>query len=167
MKRIDMHGSQSGKLTVLRKGGIKGGQLQWWCKCECGTEKEIAGSSLRKGQKSCGCEKYIRPYESLYNYCIFHAHREHPELQHSLTYEEFLMFVSEKVCHYCGAPVTFVRRNINGSRAIRYNLDRKDNSLGYCHDNLVVCCKRCNYAKGNRFTYAEFVQIGNTIRGFR
>ena len=167
MKKINLLGQTFGRLKVLREGGTKGGQKLWWCKCECGIEKEVAGGSLRNGQKSCGCTRYIRPYESLYNYCMFHAVREHPELQHTLTYEEFLLFVHEPSCHYCGATVAFVHRNINGLRAIRYNLDRKNNVLGYCKDNLAVCCKRCNYAKGNRFTYEEFIQIGNVIRSFQ
>ena len=164
---ISLEGKVFGKLTVLARSGSKGGQPVWLCRCECGVEKGIAGNSLRTGrQRSCGCSKYIRPYESLYNYCLFHAAREHPELDHTLTYEEFLTFVNDLSCHCCESAVEFVARNINGKRAIRYNLDRKDNGRGYCADNLVVCCKRCNYTKGDRFTYEQFVQIGKVIRSF-
>ena len=157
-----------GKLKTLRRAGTKSNQSMWTCRCDCGVTKDIAACSLRRGaSKSCGCNKYIRPYESLYNYCMFHAEREHPELIHSLTYEQFLAFTNTPVCHYCEAPVEFVARNINEPRAIRYNLDRKDNGVGYCKYNLVVCCKICNYTKGNRFTSKQFVEIGRVIRSFR
>jgi hypothetical protein len=165
---VNMVGLFFGKLEVLRRAGVKGRQALWLCRCECGVEKPVSGGSLRNmKQQSCGCSKHIRPYESLYNYCMFHARREHPELLHNLTYEEFLEHVNTPLCHYCSAEVAFVERNINGERAIRYNLDRKDNLQGYCKENLVVCCKSCNYTKGNRFTYEQFVQIGKVIRSFR
>ena len=54
---IDMTGQRYGKWTVLgfsRKG--ERGEFYWNCRCDCGTEKEIAGYSLRRGHsKSCGC----------------------------------------------------------------------------------------------------------------
>ena len=166
--RQDMTGKVFGKLTVLRRDGVRNNQAMWWCQCSCGVQKSINGHSLRKGAiKSCGCLKCIRPYESLYNYCMFHAEREHPEFVHNLTYEQFLEFTKIPTCHYCEDSVAFVARNINGLRAIRYNLARKDNGVGYCSYNLVVCCKSCNYTKGNRFTYEQFVEIGKVIRSFR
>lgn len=164
----DLSGKVYGKLLVIRRAEDKNRHVQWLCTCECGVKKPVDGPGLLKGSiKSCGCSKYIRPYESLYNYCMFHALREHSELTHNLTYEQFFEFSKTASCHYCGDSVAFVARNINGKRAIRYNLDRKDNSVGYCKFNLVVCCKRCNYTKGNRFTYEQFVEIGKVIRSFR
>jgi len=45
-----------GRLTVVKPFGKKGDYLTWWCKCECGVEKEIVGVALKKGNvKSCGC----------------------------------------------------------------------------------------------------------------
>ena len=52
-----MAGERYGKWTVIefsRKG--KHGELYWNCKCDCGTEREVDGYSLRRGDsKSCGC----------------------------------------------------------------------------------------------------------------
>ena len=52
-----MSGERYGKWTVIefsRKG--KRGELYWNCKCDCGTEREVDGYSLRRGySKSCGC----------------------------------------------------------------------------------------------------------------
>ena len=55
--RIEMVGERFGKWTVIefsRKG--KRGELYWNCRCDCGSEKEVVGYSLRRGySKSCGC----------------------------------------------------------------------------------------------------------------
>jgi hypothetical protein len=156
-----------GNLTTIRRAGSKNGHPLWLCRCDCGIVKSIDGPAVYKGTtKSCGCSRYIKPYESLYNYCMFHAKRERPELEHTLTLKQFLKFTKTSQCHYCGAAVEFAKRNINGKRAVRYNLDRKNNNKGYCAANLVVCCKLCNYTKGNRFTYKQFLEIGRVIRSF-
>jgi hypothetical protein len=35
-----------------------GRQARWFCRCDCGTEKVICGTTLRRGNsKSCGCLK--------------------------------------------------------------------------------------------------------------
>jgi hypothetical protein len=41
-------------------------------------------------------------------------------------------------CNYCGVDV---------SEQKGYCLDRFDNNKGYTNENIVVCCKICNYAK--------------------
>ncbi len=45
-----------GRLTVVRESAEKAGQKYWLCRCLCGVEKPIRGSSLRGGYTvSCGC----------------------------------------------------------------------------------------------------------------
>ena len=55
----DLTGKKFYYLTVIKKGTTKqGSNWKWLCKCDCGNEKEIAGSDLIKGNiKSCGCQK--------------------------------------------------------------------------------------------------------------
>ncbi len=61
MKRADLTGRVFGRLTVLgfarsieRASGTY--RLMWTCLCECGSTKEVQGSSLCSGNtKSCGC----------------------------------------------------------------------------------------------------------------
>jgi hypothetical protein len=36
--------------------------------------------------------------------------------------------------------------------------------LGYVEVNVVGCCKRCNIAKGNRFTYDEWYGMTEYFR---
>ena len=56
----DISGQTFGKLTVISCAGKLDGKNYYWnCKCECGNEKAILGTSLRSGNtKSCGCGKY-------------------------------------------------------------------------------------------------------------
>lgn len=59
-KTIDITGQKFGKITALYDTGIrKNRQALWHCKCDCGNECDILGSSLRSGHtKSCGCGNY-------------------------------------------------------------------------------------------------------------
>ena len=54
---IDLTGKKFGKLTVLEYAGLSiHNTSRWKCICECGTEKEIEGQSLRTSNTtSCGC----------------------------------------------------------------------------------------------------------------
>lgn len=54
---IDLTGQKFGRLYVLKQAGRDlRGQINWLCKCVCGSETIVLGSSLRGGlTKSCGC----------------------------------------------------------------------------------------------------------------
>lgn len=56
----DLTGQTFGRLTVLRRATNKGlrGATLWVCVCECWREREVEGTSLKRGTvKSCGCLK--------------------------------------------------------------------------------------------------------------
>lgn len=62
---INEVGHQYGRLTVLRRAGIKGRAATWFCKCICGKNVEVRGISLRNGDtKSCGCLQKERAREA-------------------------------------------------------------------------------------------------------
>jgi len=56
-KRIDLAGKRFGKLIVITQSGSDNfNNIKWLCRCDCGKEKIISGSSLRhKLTTSCGC----------------------------------------------------------------------------------------------------------------
>jgi hypothetical protein len=56
---IDLTGNRYGHWVVIGRVGITPQkQPTWCCKCDCGTVREVAGQSLRKGVSvSCGCMK--------------------------------------------------------------------------------------------------------------
>ena len=78
-KKIDLTGQPFGRLIVIREAGRKNGSVAWLCKCDCGREKVVRGSSLTRRKNptvSCGCwneEKKIKhgcaqkPWYDTYN----------------------------------------------------------------------------------------------------
>ena len=55
--RDDLTGRRFGRLTVIGLADTKlSGQYAWRCRCDCGNEIIVRGSTLRSGRtKSCGC----------------------------------------------------------------------------------------------------------------
>lgn len=54
---IELVGERFGRLLVLERSGTnKHGGATWLCRCECGTQKVVAGRQLVVGKtRSCGC----------------------------------------------------------------------------------------------------------------
>lgn len=55
---IDLTGQRFGRLTVVERGSPKPGcsNARWRCKCDCGNETIVLGTTLRRGEStSCGC----------------------------------------------------------------------------------------------------------------
>lgn len=137
------------------------------CVCVCGKERVRFRTNLVAGKnKGCGCIPWnikTRPYEALYNVFIRNAGRDSRTVE--IGYEDFLEFTKATTCEYCGAGIVWAEYS-TGKNGCSYNLDRKDNSLGYSKENCVVCCARCNRAKSNHFTYEEWVEIGALIKSW-
>jgi hypothetical protein len=156
---IDLTHRTFGRWKVLSR--IKG--RKHICQCACGSPpRPVRNRTLLDGSsKSCGCLQIEsvskRPYESLYHRLLTH----NSDMPVDLSYEEYLEFTHTSYCHYCFSKITW---ESSGRRSTAYNLDRKDNSLGYSKKNCVVCCGSCNRTKGDRFTYAEFMLIAKVIR---
>ncbi len=52
----DLVGKRFGRLLVIKYAYTKGNRVYWECKCDCGNEICVRGSSLTTGNtKSCGC----------------------------------------------------------------------------------------------------------------
>lgn len=57
-KIIDLTGKQFGDLTVISLGPRdKNNKIQWYCRCNCGKEILVLGSTLRNGKTNCGCKR--------------------------------------------------------------------------------------------------------------
>jgi hypothetical protein len=62
--------------------------------------------------------------------------------------------IMKKPCHYCGE-----NRTNNG-------IDRVDSSLGYFKNNIVPCCKQCNFGK-NSYSPEEFISHCKKVVSFQ
>ena len=163
LDEVDLIGKTFGRLVVVSPLERVKSHRMWRCRCSCGVYKLIRQEHLISNSTvSCGCFRNtpkLRPYEYLYNRIKQGKHEV------IFTYEEFLEFTNETNCHYCDAPVHFkIHIYVEGESPT--NLDRKDSALGYSKQNCVVCCKRCNVAKNNHFTYEEWVEIGKVIKSW-
>ena len=73
--------------------------------------------------------------------------------------EEFVKWFDEKSnCEYCKISVQDFKK-LNPKERPVFEIDRKDNSLGYILGNLALACPRCNRGKSNLFTYEEWTEI--------
>lgn len=169
-KYTELEGKIFGFWTVVGRSEAKnkdGYRTKWDVICVCGNKHTVSGGSLRAGDtKSCGCKKNInlrsRPYEALYNLFLRAARVSTREV--AITYEDFVNFASNPICHYCDSAVIFKEY---GAKSCRYNLDRTDNDIGYTVDNCVVCCKDCNGGKGARYTYGEWKAMAAALKLYR
>ena len=165
----DLTGMVFGRLKVLELVPNKDQKVYpkiYKCQCACGTFTHVRRDYLVGGTRSCGCNRThpfsekpeLRKYEAIYRTLLYmNKHR----CLVDLTYEEFLKFVDIKNCHYCGCSLHWQEW---ADRVGAYNLDRKDNTRGYSTDNCVVCCKRCNFGKGDRYSYDEWYGMTRYFR---
>lgn len=170
---INLTGQKFGLLTVVRFLECKQGKRKgtyWICHCECGKEHIVTTSSLlHQSVKSCGCASRrgindkIRAKEG--SHLISHIYGSYKRRAKqgnfplSITKERMIELM-KLPCHYCGekevGSITKKYRNLEG-QTLRYNgLDRVDPTKGYTEENVVTCCKNCNWMKSD-WSYDEFL----------
>jgi hypothetical protein len=54
--RLELHGEQFGKWTVVSPAENLNRKTRWICRCECGKERKVLTENLMNGlSNSCGC----------------------------------------------------------------------------------------------------------------
>lgn len=71
-----------------------------------------------------------------------------------LTQPQYQQIIAQP-CYYC---------TLQNDVKAGVGLDRLDNTRGYELDNVVSCCKLCNYIRGDRLTSKEMQRLGPIIR---
>jgi hypothetical protein len=173
-KPINLINQKFGKLTIIEEAYRKK-NVYWKCRCDCGAETIVIGSGLRNGHTtSCGCNRIHGAIKTANKNLS-----KDPRLTSAknvygnyykdgnLTFENFLE-LSQQTCHHCGSlPNNSYNKYKNRKSTVlndivsaefRYNgLDRLDNLKPHNVDNVVPCCKWCNFAKLTR-TKEEFIK---------
>lgn len=169
---INLKGKKFGRLKVIRR--LKNNNRRetvWRCKCDCGNLCNILSRSLIHGvTKSCGCYHSDKVRKKPYYHLFSLIKRKCRSSKYngktcSFTFQEFLKFTKIKKCHYCAGKVIWWEHNSSGKNH-QYNLDRKNNNIGYTKENCVVCCPRCNQMKKN-LSYKEFYDFTLPIRLYK
>ena len=70
------------------------------------------------------------------------------KLPFAVSFDHFIKYLSQP-CYYCGEKETCTYTDPrNKERKLKYNgIDRMDNSKGYVYENLLPCCRVCNWMK--------------------
>lgn len=120
-------------------------------------------TSIDKNLPCKNCSQKLRPYEWVFKYFIKKCKSRN--IMVDITYEDFIKFTKIQTCTYCDEPLIWSKhKKWKSNIKCRYNLDRKDNKIGYNISNCCVCCPDCNSIKSNRFSYDEMLEIGKIIK---
>lgn len=179
MKKIDFTNQKFNRLLALEEFITNKKGRYWKCQCDCGNIKIIEQHELKSGgTKSCGClnnekrsERAAKMYltKTYYHPSETSARRiwKKGYSDDKLAFEDFYK-LSQMNCHYCGSPpnnkCNAAKEDKKSSQYAKDNgdfiyngLDRIDNKISHSLNNLVPCCKWCNYAKRER-SVEEFLE---------
>jgi len=144
MKIINLVGKRYGRLVVIEKADSLKGHARWRCKCDCGKECVVHGSSLRSGNtKSCGCYK-TENARKLYStvrqndkrlYAVWNGIKQRCINPNNKSYQNYggrgIEMDSEWANHY----ESFYNWAINAGYRAGMEIDRIDNNGNYCASN--------------------------------
>lgn len=154
-------GLKINKLTLLEKcRDKKGYNNSFLCLCECGNKKIIRTNDIkRENTKSCGFCSNMDWRRNHTNPLKASAKNIYSKTYNDgdLTFDDFYE-LSQMNCYYCGRkPQQFHNSFSNKKGSSQYaisnglfiynGLDRVDSNKPHNKDNVVPCCKICNYAK--------------------
>ena len=155
------HNDKFNRLTVLKFSHSDKRWRKWYLvKCDCGEEKIVMGSAMVSGNtKSCGClsrevrqSKRISKHHSDITAVIlgYKRHAERRGLKWLLS-REFVEKIIKENCFYCGSKPSNIKKTKNSIRdGLFYSgIDRINSNKDYTDDNVVPCCRMCNYAKSS------------------
>lgn len=154
-------GDKFNRLTAIKLDHVGSHYRSYFLfRCDCGNEKVILGSGVISGNtKSCGClSREVKKAKRISNNhsevtAIILGYKRHAK---SRGYKWMLdrasvLDVIGKDCFYCGAPPNNKKKTKNsiGDGLLYSGIDRVNSMKDYSKDNIVPCCRICNYAKSS------------------
>lgn len=142
-------------------------QKIWVLKClDCEAEIRVwPGQRGSASGKCASCVNKGKPYQHVLT-SIRNAARI-KNLECPLSLDDITEFAQTKKCTYCAISISWTQFWSKFSPSHAYYLDRKNNSKGYTKENCVVCCTDCNFIRGDKFTYEEFLLLSPGLRKIR
>lgn len=176
----DYTGEKFGRITLIKRLNQRRGSKELYlCQCECGIQKDMIAYNVVVGRSiSCGCynrenaANVERPNKLPYGesamrnlYLIYKRGARIRGLTFLLSLDNF-RYLTKQNCHYCGTepcnPTTSSGTQQRNGEYVYNGIDRIDSSKGYETDNMVTCCKICNYAKRD-ISYDKFIDWINKL----
>lgn len=156
-RKFKLEGTVQYMWTILSFVGRKNKRNVYFCRCECGTEKEANSNGSKMMSKCCGCKRVpnwkkgrkspaseINIYSGIvYRYKTDAADRG---LAFDLSDEQTIDLLT-KPCFYCDKDKTGKHKYGNWGIVEYTGIDRVNNLIGYNLENCVSCCKTCNILK--------------------
>lgn len=155
----DVTGQKRNKLTFISYYGKSTSNNNLWrVRCDCGKEIISEYSDVNVGKiKSCGCLKVEKakltnklPFgEASFNtvYSYYRDSAKERGLEFNISKEKFRI-LTQKNCYYCNSEPENTKISMYNNGHYVYNgLDRVNNNDGYNENNVLPCCKTCNFAK--------------------
>lgn len=180
--KYNLLGKRFNMWLVLSRAASNSNQDAYWlCRCDCGTERAVKGSFLRREMSTnCGCRRArtfgerlsLAPGEGAVRQ-LFRTYKQMAKFkkrEFALSLEEFKL-LTKGDCHYCGAaPSQTVTRKHNGGKTLGttylYNgVDRVDSILGYTLSNCVSACGVHNKMKLT-MSQADFLAACEAVVNF-
>lgn len=147
-------GDKREKLTILGMVRSDDGRNRYVCQCDCGNKTEVRLNAFGI-TKSCGCiTAAMDPKEAAFGvtYSNYKSRAKKDGKPWSLS-KEYCRALFAGNCHYCGSPPAC---QINGWMYNGIDRMNNDKSVGYCVENAVSCCYKCNVSKGD-MSYDDFI----------
>lgn len=169
--RNDLVGKRFDHLVVIAYSHQMKHTSYWTCQCDCGSIVIKGGRTMAHEHKlgkvqSCGCVRSPTKRNGhgltpeLVGRNTYYSRYKHDSRARGHSFEidlETFGELTSKCCFYCGQPP----RNIPLGKEVIYlgnGLDRKDSFKGYTIDNVVPCCKNCNFAK-QKLSQEEYIDL--------
>lgn len=163
-------GDLIGNCIAIKIHTIVNGRKHWLFECKCGKRFIREHSKLKYNNDklgivaSCGCKrKKLKPrkpvedcsFNRIFNYYKSNARKK--RLEFRLSIDDFKILLKNK-CFYCGCDPSNILEHEKIRGEFKYNgIDRIDNNEGYTPNNVVTCCKECNYKKKDQ-SYNDFIE---------
>jgi len=140
--KLELVGQRFGRLLVIARSDKIKNHYHWLCKCDCGKEKVIAGSSLRYGTtRSCGClHKDAISTHGLLGTEVYNSWSgiiqrcTNPNCKDYKRYGAIGVTIADEWRHDLLAFAAYVGEKPPDD--IKYTVGRIDNTLGYVPGNI-------------------------------